>query len=140
METSVIVVAAGLGSRMNAGMNKQFLELAGKPILYHTLKVFQDHPKINEIILVVKEEEISYVEKNILGLYEFYKVQSVVSGGEERADSVNNGLDKVKHNGVVLIHDGARPFVSADEVSQVIEAVVSEGAAWSVHQLRIPSN
>lgn len=129
MKTTAVIVAAGMGSRMNAGINKQFLELCGEPILLHTLRVFESHESISEIVLVLKEDEIAFVEETIIEANGLSKVTSVVKGGKERSDSVRNGLEEVKHDGVVLIHDGARPLVSNDEITDVINAVETHSAA-----------
>lgn len=129
MKTSVIIVAAGMGSRMNAGINKQFLTLRDEPILTHTLRVFDKHQGIDEIILVLREDEISYVTEFIIKANRMVKISHIVTGGEERTDSVENGLKKIEHDGIVLIHDGARPFVTEEEISSVIDAVEVKGAA-----------
>lgn len=129
MKTSVVIVAAGLGSRMQANINKAFLMLANKPILYHTLMAFERCDVIDEIILVLKAEEVSVVEETILSLGSFDKIKHIVNGGETRAESVQNGLNKLTHEGVVLIHDGARPFVTRAEISNVVGKAGRYGAA-----------
>lgn len=129
MKTSVIIVAAGMGSRMKAGINKQFLVLRNEPILTHTLRVFEKHQSIDEIILVLKEDEIDYVRESIIEANGLVKISRIAIGGEERADSVQNGLNLIRHNGIVLIHDGARPFVTKEEISNVIETAALKGAA-----------
>lgn len=106
-----IIVAAGKGSRMKAGMNKQFIKIRNKPILYYTLHAFENNKLIHDIVLVLAQDEIEYCKKNILDLYEFKKIKKIVQGGETRQRSVLNGLLAADGSDIVLIHDGARPFV-----------------------------
>lgn len=106
-----IVLAAGKGKRMGMNVNKQFLNLKEKPILYYSLKVFEESDFIDDIILVASEEEISYCQEKIVEKYQLCKVKSIVKGGKERQDSVFNGLRAINNCDVVLIHDGARPFI-----------------------------
>ncbi|MDR5659916.1 2-C-methyl-D-erythritol 4-phosphate cytidylyltransferase [Serpentinicella sp. ANB-PHB4] len=119
---SVVVVAGGKGSRMGEGYNKQYISLNGKPLVAHTLEVFEKNININEIILVVPESEIMYCKENIIQKYNINKVSSIVSGGKERQDSVYQGLLAVnKECQVVLIHDGARPFVTDRIIDESIK-------------------
>lgn len=110
-KVSAIIVAAGKGTRMGAGISKQFLQLKGKPILFYTLNAFQKSSSIDEIILVSSEEHIEYCKKDIVEKYEISKVSKVVNGGAERQSSVYNGLKALKNCDIVLIHDAARPFI-----------------------------
>lgn len=107
-----VIVAAGRGTRMGAGVNKQFLEIRNKPILYYTLKAFERCRLIDEIILVTAKNEIEYCKKEIIEKYDIKKVYQIVEGGQERQHSVYNGLKALTECNIVLIHDGARPFVS----------------------------
>ena len=119
---TAIVLAAGSGKRMGTKIAKQYLEIDGKPLLYYTLLAFERSPRIDKIILTVgSEEQISYCQETILRPYGFQKVASVITGGKERYDSVWMGLKAVKDDlpkeateGIVFIHDGARPMVSED--------------------------
>jgi 2-C-methyl-D-erythritol 4-phosphate cytidylyltransferase len=129
MEINVIVLAAGMGNRMQHHQNKQFIHLAGYPILYHTLMVFQKMKAIHNIFLVVREDEMSYVEKNILTLNDFSKVIKMVKGGKERSDSVDNALEFIEGEGLVLIHDGARPFVKEENILGLIQIALESNAA-----------
>ena len=107
----VVIVAAGTGSRMNMGINKQFIKLEGKEIIAYTIEKFYNNSNIEDIVVVVKEDESDFFKKEILDKYNFKNIK-IAYGGKERQDSVYNGLkllDKKCH--VVLIHDGARPFV-----------------------------
>jgi len=107
-----VILAAGKGKRMAAGKNKQFIDINGRPVLYHTLKAFEKSVAIDEIVLVCAKGEIGYCSEKIVEKYGFEKVKSIVSGGAERQDSVLRGLRAVKGCEIVLIHDGARPFVT----------------------------
>lgn len=127
--TSVIIAAAGSGSRMGAGINKIFLELGGIPVLARTLTVFERCDKINEIILVASEKEIMKVTK-IATDYGISKLKTVTAGGETRQQSVKKGLAEVSENAdVVLVHDAARPLIEEKTICEVIECTISNGAA-----------
>lgn len=106
-----IIVAGGKGARMQASVNKQFLKLKDKPILYYTLSAFSSSRFIDGIILVSAKNEIEYTNKEIIDEYGIKKVVNIVSGGETRQESVYNGLCAAKGAEIVLIHDGARPFI-----------------------------
>ncbi|AYF53781.1 2-C-methyl-D-erythritol 4-phosphate cytidylyltransferase [Clostridium botulinum C] len=123
-----IIVAAGKGSRMKSGVNKQFIELDGKPILYYTLKKFQDNNSINKIVLVLAKNEIDYCKKNILNKYNLNKVKKIVVGGSTRQESVINGILASEGSDIVLIHDGARPFVEDRIISDGIKYANLYGA------------
>jgi 2-C-methyl-D-erythritol 4-phosphate cytidylyltransferase len=106
-----VIVAAGRGTRMGAEINKQFLNIKNRPILYYTLKAFDCCDIIDEIVLVTAKEEMEYCKSNIVDKYGMKKISSIVEGGAERQHSVHNGLMACRDCDVVLIHDGARPFV-----------------------------
>lgn len=106
-----IIVAAGKGTRMNCKQNKVFLDLKGKPILYYTLKAFEDNNNIDSIILVLSDGEIEYCKDNVIDKFGIKKVCKIVKGGITRQNSVMNGLLAVEGCDFVLIHDGARPFI-----------------------------
>lgn len=125
-EISVIVLAAGQGRRMNSKVQKQFMLLQDKPVLYYSLKCFQES-NVMRIILVTGEKEIEYCKKEIVEKYQFDKVTDVIAGGTERYDSVEQGLNCIT-DGIVLIHDGARPFVNLEMIQQSIEAAREYGA------------
>lgn len=117
-----IVLAAGSGSRMKSNTPKQYMSLGGKPIIYYSLKAFEVS-SIDEIILVVNDNEIEYNKEQIVKQYNFTKVTKVVSGGAERYLSVFNGLKAIDQSDYVLIHDGARPFMSSELVEKVLLSV-----------------
>lgn len=123
-----IIVAAGKGSRMGTNIKKQFLNLKGKPILYYTLMAFENCNLVDNIVLVTAEKEIDYCKTEIIEKYNIKKVSSVVSGGTERQHSVYNGLKAAEGAEVVLIHDGARPFVSNVIIENGIEHAIQFGA------------
>lgn len=124
--TAAVITAAGKGTRMNSDINKQYIEIAGIPVLARTVSVFQQCGAIDNIILVVNEEDINYCKHNIVEQYNFTKVTSLVVGGAERQNSVYRGLCALgKDCGIVLIHDGARPFVTNKNIVDCINAVKS---------------
>lgn len=128
-KTCAVILAAGKGNRMAAGKNKQFIDINGSPVLYHTLKTFEQSRAVDEIVLVCAKGEIGYCRENIVEKYGFEKVKSIVSGGAERQDSVLSGLRAVKGCGVVLIHDGARPFVTNRIIEEGIRCAREFGAS-----------
>ena len=134
MQATVLIPAAGTGRRMRGSISKQYLELAGKPILAHTLSLFENHPLIENIYLLVPPDDISYCQQQIIDRYGFSKVRRIVAGGTERQDSVRNGLDALAEDGLtqpqqpILIHDGARPLFDCQRLSTLIEIVCQTGA------------
>lgn len=127
---TAIILAAGKGNRMKAGINKQFLLLRDRPIIAHAIEAFQQCDLIDEIIIVTAEEEIQYFQTHILDSYRFNKVKKLVAGGLERQQSAYNGILAISSDSeIVLIHDGARPFVSKQTISDCIEAAKQYGAA-----------
>lgn len=134
MKATVLIPAAGTGRRMGGSVSKQYLELAGKPILAHTLTLFENHPLIENIYLIVPPDDISYCQQQIVDCYGFTKVCRIVAGGAERQDSVRNGLDALVEDGLsqpqrpILIHDGARPLFDCKRLSPLIEIVRKSGA------------
>lgn len=121
---SAIILAAGRGSRMGLKINKQYLNLKGKPILRHTLDVFFASPYIDEIILVINANDKEICDKIVLDKIEAIKPFRIVFGGKERQDSVGNGLDALSSDSnLVLIHDGARPFITLYDIEKLIIAL-----------------
>lgn len=120
---TAIVLAGGRGSRMRTDVHKQYLQMAGKPVLFYSLKTFQDSDLMEEIILVAGAGEEDYCRKNFVEKYGLSKVSAVVAGGSERYESVWNGLQKARGEGYVFIHDGARPFVDQEIIRRVYEEV-----------------
>ena len=126
---TAIVLAAGQGKRMGSKIQKQFLEINGKPVIYYSLQAFQESDYIDEVILVTSKDAISYCENMIVKQYGFTKVTSIVCGGSERYYSVWNGLKKVNHDGIVFIHDGARPFINEEIIERAYLATCEHHAA-----------
>ena len=122
MKTTAIVLAAGSGKRMNSKVHKQYLLIKEKPVLYYSLKAFEES-QIDEIILVVGSGEVEYCKKEIVEQYGFLKVCAVVEGGKERYHSVFEGLKAAGDTDYVLIHDGARPFLTQAIIERTINAV-----------------
>ncbi|MBM7622373.1 2-C-methyl-D-erythritol 4-phosphate cytidylyltransferase [Bacillus tianshenii] len=128
MTYEVMVLAAGQGKRMKAGKNKQFIELEGKPVIIHTLTVFENDPMCKEIKLVINEKEVPLFEA-LLESYGISKVSEMVPGGKERQDSVYNGLLRMENAEIVLVHDGARPFIRQEVIHRLVEKAKRDGAA-----------
>lgn len=124
---TAIVLAAGAGKRMQSAVRKQYLMIAGKPVLYYALNAFEQS-KISDIILVVGAGEIEYCRKEILEKYGIQKVKAIVEGGRERYHSVYEGLKAASGTDYVLIHDGARPFVTQEIIQRSMEAATQYGA------------
>ncbi len=124
-----IIVAAGSGTRFGSARPKQFLQIAGKPLIFHTLERFEDCEVIDEIILVLPENEIENFRK-FSETQNFNKLKKTISGGKTRAESVCNGLKAINEKcEIVAVHDGARPLVSPEEISAVIQKAIETGAA-----------
>ena len=121
-KTTAIVLAAGQGKRMHSDVSKQYLLLRERPLLYYSLKVFQES-FVDEIILVVGQNEESYCRREIVEKFHITKVKKIVEGGRERYHSVANGLRKAEGEGYVFIHDGARPFLTEDILERAYESV-----------------
>lgn len=131
MEKFALIVAGGTGKRMGNALAKQFIEIAGKPILMHTLRVFHSLDEAIRIILVIPESQ----EKNWSELcrkHHFDIPHRVVSGGETRFHSVKNGLEYVSEGSIVFIHDGVRPLVSHETIIRCYEEALRSGNAIPV--------
>ncbi len=118
-KTAAVILAAGQGKRMGTSTAKQFLMLDGKPVLYYALNAFEQSD-IDCVVLVAGEEEIEYCQNEMVDAFGFQKVCAIVAGGKERYHSVANGLRALKELEeeieLVLIHDGARPFVTPEMI------------------------
>lgn len=119
---TAIVLAAGKGSRMKSDVPKQFLATNGGPLIVRTLRVFQDSPEISDILLVTSPDYVDYC-RNLSAQYDLPKVRKIVEGGKERYDSVWNALCACPDADYVLIHDGARPFITEEIIGRCCEAV-----------------
>lgn len=124
-----IVLSAGSGKRMNSNVAKQYMTIFDKEVIYYSLKVFNDNDAISRIILVVKEGEEEFCKHNIVEKYSLDKVTTICKGGKERYNSVYNGLCQIKDDDeIVLVHDGARPFVTDEMILNSIFAAKEYGA------------
>lgn len=134
MANIAIIPAAGSGSRMQAGVNKQYLLLAGQPILAHTLALFDQHPRIDRICVVAPGDELDYCRAEIVSRYAFAKVSAVIAGGPTRQESVSNGLHScgAASDDLVIIHDGARPLLTAAELDALLDAAACGAATLGV--------
>jgi len=136
MKVIALIPAAGMGKRMGAGINKQYLLVAGTPIVAHTIAVFDSSPLVDEIYVISPLDEIPYCRIEVVEAHGFAKVRAIVPGGAERQHSVLNGLRAVvapADEDVVLIHDGVRPFVTQEIIERAIEAALkADGALVAV--------
>lgn len=129
MKTVAIIPAGGVGRRMGTGIPKQYISLAGIPILARTLQVFQQSPVIDEVFIAVPDSDISEVRLTIVERYGLTKVRLILPGGSERQDSVYNALQHASDEyGIIVIHDGVRPFVSVDLIGRAVAAAGEFGA------------
>lgn len=122
-----IVLSAGKGTRMNMNISKQYIEVLGFPVLYYTLKAFED-ADVDEIIITTGKDDVDFVKNDIVNKYNISKVTHVVPGGKERYDSVMEGLNYVEDDDYVLIHDGARPLIKKDTINNIIREVKEKSA------------
>jgi 2-C-methyl-D-erythritol 4-phosphate cytidylyltransferase len=130
---TAIIAAAGSGTRFNSQTPKQFLEILGKPLIVHTLERFDSCPSIDGIILVLPGAEIERFEQ-IARKYNIGKLNKIVAGGSIRAGSVANGLNALdaQAEDIIAVHDGARPLVTVEEITQTIEKAKETGVACLV--------
>jgi 2-C-methyl-D-erythritol 4-phosphate cytidylyltransferase len=130
MRVAAIIAAAGIGRRMGSPTPKPYLELAGKPILAHTLAIFETVREVHEVAVTVHPEDLDYC-REILAPFGFKKVLRLVPGGKERQDSVYNAL-KILHADddleIVLVHDAVRPFITPEQIRQVIQGARRHGS------------
>jgi len=126
---SAIIVSAGRGIRMGTEVAKQYLPLGGRPILYHTLAVFDKLSFIDRIFVVVRDDERSYCRKKVIDPFNFKKNIEILSGGTDRQDSVYNGLLAAElEDSLVIIHDGVRPFVPPELIGVCVSIARDTGA------------
>ena len=128
MDKYAVIVAGGKGLRMGNAVAKQFLPLAGKPVLYYTIKTFLDAYADMKLVLVLPEEQLSYAQM-VLQAFPDRIDMTIVTGGETRFHSVQNGLKEVSAGAVVFVHDGVRPLVSAQLIRACYEQAVEKGSA-----------
>jgi 2-C-methyl-D-erythritol 4-phosphate cytidylyltransferase len=131
MNLYALIVAGGAGTRIGTDVPKQFLELAGKPVLIHTILRFLEFDKSIKIIAVLPENQLGLWEM-LQEKYSFSVPHTIVTGGSSRFFSVRNGLQKVDENGLVAIHDGVRPLVSIDTIQRCFSEAEKFGNAVPV--------
>ena len=126
---SAIIVAAGIGARMNDNVRKQYLSLAGRPVVSHALVAFDKCVQVENIFIVVPHEDFDYCRKHVLEPLELIDKVNLVAGGEHRQKSVYNGLLEVdKKTNTIVIHDGVRPFVQSEDIKVCIKGSKYFGA------------
>ena len=129
---SVLIPAAGHGSRMESSIKKPYLMLGDKPILSHTIDRFERNSVIDEIFVIVDESDFTMCHKEIIAPFRYRKIRELVPGGETRQESVLNGLRALSNDvDFVVVHDGVRPFINDDIIFQCLEATEEFGAAIS---------
>ncbi len=134
----VVIPAAGQGKRMGAGMNKQFLQLKNEPLIVHTLRFFESDEACVEVVLVANEADCQAME-GLVNQYGLLKVNAVVQGGVERQHSVYNGLDYLNghvDDQIVIIHDGARPFLTKKMVTDLVLKAREYGASTTAVRVK----
>ncbi len=131
-----LIVAAGSGTRFTADKPKQFTHLLGKPLIVHTLEKFEHCSAVDRIVLVLSDAGRKEFEA-LAASSTFSKLDTIVAGGETRAESVRNGLLALTADAdnIVAVHDGARPLVTADEIARTIAKAAETGAACVVAEL-----
>ena len=125
---AAVVLSAGSGKRMKSDVPKQYMNLLGKPVIYYSLKAFQDCG-FSSIVLVCGKDDIDYCHREIIEKYDLAGVTAIVAGGKERYHSVFEGLKATSDADYVFIHDGARPMISEEIIHRLQEAVVENDAA-----------
>ena len=128
---TILIVAGGRGTRMGGPQPKQFLELAGRPVLIHTLEAFDRWDASARLIVVLPEDQID-TWKRLCEAHVFGRIHRVVAGGETRFHSVRNGLGAVASNGLIAVHDGVRPLVAPSVIAACFAAAADGGAAVPV--------
>ena len=124
MKNFAVIAAAGSGERLHHSHSKMLIPISGKPLLSYTLAKFEESERINEIVLVVRAQDIDKIKQEILKKNNYRKIRSVIIGGLTRQDSVYNGLMSIKEeDGVVCIHDGARPLIQQWMIERTIEMI-----------------
>lgn len=121
--TAAVVLAAGSGKRMGSSIKKQYMLIKEKPVIYYSLKTFQES-FVDEIVLVVSPGDVDFCREEIVDKYGFDKVRHIVEGGKERYHSVAIGLNSISECDFVFIHDGARPMVTKEILKRALDSVV----------------
>lgn len=134
MKNYVILLAGGVGKRMQAEMPKQFIEVKGKPIIVHTLEKFQNHPDIEKIVVVCVKDWIEHLQ-DLIKKYSLSKVAWITEGGSTGHDSIRNGVfflkDKIEPNDYIIVHDAVRPVLPKKVIDEVLHVAHENGNASS---------
>lgn len=126
----VIIAAAGSASRMQSELNKQYMLLDDKPVLFYAINTFCRMPQVEEIVVVAHPDEVNYCSQNVVAKYNLSKVTKVIAGGASRQESVSYGLTALGSNtAYVAIHDGARPLVREADILECFSNAITYGAA-----------
>jgi 2-C-methyl-D-erythritol 4-phosphate cytidylyltransferase len=129
-KVTALIPCAGQGKRMGGRVSKQFMEVDGRSLLAYTLAQFEQHPLIDNLVLVTREEDIDYCWQKVVKKEAFTKVTQIVAGGKERQDSVYQGLLALSEETEwVVVHDGARPLISTAAITAVLKTALAKGAA-----------
>ncbi|MBN2173975.1 MAG: 2-C-methyl-D-erythritol 4-phosphate cytidylyltransferase [Bacteroidales bacterium] len=134
MEKELIIVAGGQGKRMYSEIPKQFLNVAGRPILFHTIDCFRNYPEDIRITLVLPEPFMDFW-KSLCKRFDYYPEHTLVEGGESRFYSVKNGLKNIKGRCLIAIHDGVRPLVAKDTLNRVFKKAEETGNAVPIMKI-----
>jgi 2-C-methyl-D-erythritol 4-phosphate cytidylyltransferase len=130
LKTIALITAAGKGQRMHSETPKQYLPLGGKPVLAQTVQVFEDCPSVDGVYLIVPQDQMDLVQKEVVEKYGFKKVLKVVRGGKMRQQSVWNGIRAIRSGcAIVVVHDGVRPLIRQELIEESIEEARRGGAA-----------
>jgi 2-C-methyl-D-erythritol 4-phosphate cytidylyltransferase len=135
MKISAVIPAAGSGARMGSDIKKPYLKIGSKPILAHTLQVFEKSFLVDDIFVVVSDEDIKRCKDEVINPYNFHKVADVLAGGTTRQASVFNGIQRTSDDtDIVIIHDGVRPFIT----EKIIETSVESAYQWGAAVVAVP--
>ena len=135
MKISAVIPAAGSGARMGNDIKKPYLKIGSKPILAHTLQVFEKSLLVDDIFVVISDEDRKLCEYEVINPYNFQKVAAVLPGGETRQASVFNGIKRTSDDtDIIIVHDGVRPFVTEN----IIEASVESATQWGAAIVAVP--
>lgn len=135
MKISAIIPAAGIGVRMGSGIKKPYLKIGSKPILAHTLQVFEKSLVVDDIFVVVSDEDIKRCKDEVINPYNFHKVADVLAGGKTRQASVFNGIQRTSDDtDIIIVHDGVRPFIT----EKIIETSVESAFQWGAAVVAVP--
>lgn len=127
MKVTAVILSAGKGTRMGSDVPKQYLNINGKPMLYYTLRTFENS-NVDELVIVTGKDDIEYVRSEIVCKYDIKKVKGIVEGGKERYNSSYNGIIAATGADYILLHDAARPCITTGKINELINEVKKYGA------------